>query len=264
MPAATIPIVKKRTKRFARHQSDRFKRVRPNWRKPTGIDNCVRRRFKGTIGMPKIGYGSNKKTRHIMPNGYRRFVVANVNDMDLLLMHNNTFAAEIAHNVSSKKRIQILEKYVWPFAPHTNNIAGPRCLASALPTPTPAFARRRHEIHGPWLMPSCFYRFVPTLAFGYVCPSKWRRVSRLSVLGYLDDVRMCFWGRVMPFLRKRRDTKCSGGAVHGIEARDRAEGRVLHRKRQGCSAALARCRRWVVWRPRRQVGKRSGGVAQAL
>ena len=32
--------------------------------------------------------------------------------MDLLLMHNNTFAAEIAHNVSSKKRIQILEKYV--------------------------------------------------------------------------------------------------------------------------------------------------------
>ena len=112
MPAATIPIVKKRTKKFARHQSDRFKRVSPNWRKPTGIDNCVRRRFKGTIGMPKIGYGSNKKTRHIMPNGYRRLVVANVNDMDLLLMHNNTFAAEIAHNVSSKKRIQILEKYV--------------------------------------------------------------------------------------------------------------------------------------------------------
>ena len=38
MPAATIPIVKKRTKKFARHQSDRFKRVSPNWRKPTGID----------------------------------------------------------------------------------------------------------------------------------------------------------------------------------------------------------------------------------
>lgn len=264
MPAATIPIVKKRTKKFARHQSDRFKRVSPNWRKPTGIDNCVRRRFKGTISMPKIGYGSNKKTRHIMPNGYRRFVVANVNDMDLLLMHNNTFAAEIAHNVSSKKRIQILEKYVWPFASHTNNIAGPRCLASALPMPTPAFARRRHKIHRSWLMPSCFYRFVPTLAFGYVCPSKWRRVSRLSVLGYLDDARMCFWGRGMLLLRKRRDAGCSGGAVHGIEARDRAEGRVLHRKRQGCSAALARCRRWVVWRPRRQVGKRSGGVAQAL
>ncbi|WFD18883.1 60S ribosomal protein L32 [Malassezia caprae] len=113
MPATTIPIVKKRTKKFARHQSDRFKRVGESWRKPTGIDNCVRRRFKSTIAMPKIGYGSNKKTRHIMPNGFRRFVVANPSDVELLLMHNNTFAAEIAHNVSSKKRIQILEKCVY-------------------------------------------------------------------------------------------------------------------------------------------------------
>ncbi|WFD30774.1 60S ribosomal protein L32 [Malassezia sp. CBS 17886] len=110
MPAAKIPIVKKRTKKFKRHQSDRFKCVGESWRKPTGIDNCVRRRFKGTTAMPKIGFGSNKKTRHVMPNGFRRFLVANVNDMDLLLMHNNTFAAEIAHSVSSRKRIEILEK----------------------------------------------------------------------------------------------------------------------------------------------------------
>lgn len=87
MPAAKIPIVKKRTKRFSRYQSDRFKRVDPSWRKPTGIDSAIRRRFKGKPAMPKIGYGSNKKTRHIMPNGYRRFVVANVKDVELLLMY---------------------------------------------------------------------------------------------------------------------------------------------------------------------------------
>ncbi|WFD02281.1 60S ribosomal protein L32 [Malassezia obtusa] len=110
MAATTIPIVKKRTNRFKRHQSDRFKRVSESWRKPTGIDNCVRRRFKGTQAMPKIGYGSNKKTRHLLPNGFRRFVVKNPSDVELLLMHNNTFAAEVAHNVSSKKRIEILEK----------------------------------------------------------------------------------------------------------------------------------------------------------
>lgn len=110
MPAATIPIVKKRTKRFARFQSDRFNRVKPNWRKPRGIDNAMRRRFKGQPCMPKIGFGSNKKTRHIMPNGYRRFVVANPADVELLLMHNNTFCAEVAHNVSSKKRVDILNK----------------------------------------------------------------------------------------------------------------------------------------------------------
>ena len=31
--------------------------------------------------MPKIGYGSNKKTRHMLPNGFHRFRVYNVNDL---------------------------------------------------------------------------------------------------------------------------------------------------------------------------------------
>lgn len=28
--------------------------------------------------MPSIGYGSNKKTRHMLPDGFRKFVVHNV------------------------------------------------------------------------------------------------------------------------------------------------------------------------------------------
>ncbi|KAK4189545.1 putative cytosolic 60S ribosomal protein Rpl32 [Podospora australis] len=105
-----VPIVKKRTKRFTRHQSDRFMRVDPSWRKPKGIDNRVRRRFKSNLPMPSIGYGSNKKTRHMMPSGHKAFLVSNVRDVELLLMHNKTFAAEIAHNVSSRKRIEIIAR----------------------------------------------------------------------------------------------------------------------------------------------------------
>ncbi|KAL2916018.1 60S ribosomal protein L32 [Polyrhizophydium stewartii] len=105
-----IDIVKKRTKKFARHQSDRYKKVDASWRKPKGIDNRVRRRFKGQIAMPKIGYGSNAKTRHLLPNGFKKFLVSNVQDLELLLMHNRVFAAEIAHNVSSKKRVAIVER----------------------------------------------------------------------------------------------------------------------------------------------------------
>ncbi len=60
--------------------------------------------------MPKIGYGSNSKTRDLMPNGFKKFVVSNVKDLELLLMHNRTYAAEVAHNVSSKKRIEIVER----------------------------------------------------------------------------------------------------------------------------------------------------------
>merc|ERR1711915_640904 len=105
-----VPIVKKRTAQFKRHQSDRFKCVDPSWRKPKGIDNRVRRRFKGQAAMPKIGYGSNRKTRHLMPSGHKAFVVNNVADVDLLLMHNSTFAAEIAHAVSARKRIDIIAR----------------------------------------------------------------------------------------------------------------------------------------------------------
>jgi len=104
------PIVKKRVAKFVRHQSDRYDKVKKSWRKPKGIDNRVRRRFKGQLPMPNIGYGSNKKTRHMRPDGFKAFRVSNLRELELLMMHNRTFAAEIAHNVSSKNRIRIIER----------------------------------------------------------------------------------------------------------------------------------------------------------
>lgn len=38
----------------------------------------MRRRFRGQAQMPSIGYGSNKKTKNIMPDGFYKFVVNNV------------------------------------------------------------------------------------------------------------------------------------------------------------------------------------------
>jgi hypothetical protein len=52
------------------------------------------------------------QTRHLLPNGLKKLVVSNVRELELLLMHNKSFAAEIAHNVSSRNRIQILERSV--------------------------------------------------------------------------------------------------------------------------------------------------------
>lgn len=96
-PLVKHNLVKKRTKKFIRHQSDRYVKVKvsiefflemitkylkqfeqSNWRKPKGIDNRVRRRFKGMYLMPKIGYGSATKTRHVCPDGFKKFVIHNV------------------------------------------------------------------------------------------------------------------------------------------------------------------------------------------
>ncbi|KAL6940316.1 60S ribosomal protein L32 [Hanseniaspora vineae] len=111
--AASLPhpkIVKKHTKKFKRHHSDRYHRVSENWRKQKGIDSCVRRRFRGNISEPTIGYGSNKKTKFLSPSGHKTFLVANVKDLELLTMHTKSYAAEIKSTVSSKNRVGILSR----------------------------------------------------------------------------------------------------------------------------------------------------------
>jgi large subunit ribosomal protein L32e len=109
-PLVKRKLVKKRTAKFDRHQSDRKIAVKSSWRRPKGIDNRVRRKYKGTAPMPNIGYGTNKKTRHVMPSGFLKFVVHNVKDLELLMMHNRRYAAEIAGNVSTLKRKAIVER----------------------------------------------------------------------------------------------------------------------------------------------------------
>ena len=60
--------------------------------------------------MPNIGYGSDKRTKYMLPNGLYKFTVKNVQDLELLMMHNNTYCAEIAHQVSARKRAEILKR----------------------------------------------------------------------------------------------------------------------------------------------------------
>lgn len=84
--------------------------LQPSWRKPHGMDGRFRRNFKGTPAHVKCGYGSNKKTRFLLPDGFLKMTVSNVKELELLLMHNKKYAAEIAHNVSSRKRKLIIER----------------------------------------------------------------------------------------------------------------------------------------------------------
>lgn len=47
-----------------------------------------------------------------MPNGLKKFLINNEKELELLLMHNKSYAAEIAHSVSSRNRIGILARFV--------------------------------------------------------------------------------------------------------------------------------------------------------
>jgi len=109
-PADKRKIVKKRLKSFPRFQADRFKRMNPAWRKSRGIDSRVRRKFKGSTLLPSIGYGSNEKTRFRLKNGFYKCLVQSPADLEMLLMHNEKYAVEIAHNVGAKKRKVIVER----------------------------------------------------------------------------------------------------------------------------------------------------------
>ncbi|XP_042487375.1 60S ribosomal protein L32-1-like [Macadamia integrifolia] len=123
VPLLTKKIVKKRVKQFKRSQSDRKVSVKPSWSRPKGIDTRVTRKFKGCTLMPNIGYGSDKKTRHYLPNGFKKFLVHKVKELEVLMMQNRTNCAEIAHNVFTSKRKKIVERAAQLDVVVTNKLA---------------------------------------------------------------------------------------------------------------------------------------------
>eukprot|EP00026_Physarum_polycephalum_P022062 Phypoly_transcript_25824.p1 GENE.Phypoly_transcript_25824~~Phypoly_transcript_25824.p1 ORF type:complete len:134 (+),score=13.37 Phypoly_transcript_25824:97-498(+) len=95
---------------FVRFHSNRFLRVKPAWRKPRGIDNPARRQFRGNRPLVRIGYGSDKRTKLVRPNGFKTFLVHNLKELEVLMMANKVYAAEIAHSVSQKSRKILIER----------------------------------------------------------------------------------------------------------------------------------------------------------
>ena len=59
---------------------------------------------------PELGLELELRRPALPPAGFYKFLVSNVKDLELLLLHNRKYAAEIAHNVSTRKRKEIVER----------------------------------------------------------------------------------------------------------------------------------------------------------
>merc|ERR1711865_797187 len=105
-------IVKKIARIPRRFQSHEYKRVNPDsHRAIRGIDCSTRRRFKGR--QPEkmfIGNKQDNKTRFFLPNGFKNFLIASEQDIEMLLMNNRTYCGTIAQGISVNKRLRIVQR----------------------------------------------------------------------------------------------------------------------------------------------------------
>ncbi|HEY7778172.1 MAG TPA: 50S ribosomal protein L32e [Nitrososphaeraceae archaeon] len=91
---------------FVRQESWRYDRLAPNWRKPKGKDNKMRRQVSGVPPLVKVGYKGPRKSRGLHPSGYNDILIFNVKD--LTKINPKIDAVRIAHTVGNKKRIDIV------------------------------------------------------------------------------------------------------------------------------------------------------------
>lgn len=94
--------------KFIRPESWRYDRIKPNWRKPKGIDNHQRKqKSRGRPGLVKIGYGTPKIAKGLHPSGYTDNLVHNAGDLDNLNPKED--GIRFGHSVGAKKRRDIMK-----------------------------------------------------------------------------------------------------------------------------------------------------------
>jgi len=94
--------------KFVRPESWRYVRLHPEWRKPKGLDNKVRKSIKGWPRRVKVGYRGPVKARGIHPSGSVDVLVHNVSQLEDLIPERD--AVRIGRVVGARKRAEILKR----------------------------------------------------------------------------------------------------------------------------------------------------------
>ncbi len=94
--------------KFVRPESWRYVRLHPEWRKPKGLDNKVRKSIKGWPRRVKVGYRGPVKARGYHPSGSVDVLVHTVAQLDDLIPERD--AVRIGRVVGARKRAEILKR----------------------------------------------------------------------------------------------------------------------------------------------------------
>lgn len=100
--------IAERRPRFVRPESWRYVRLHPEWRKPKGLDNKIRKSFKGYPRRVKVGYRGPVKARGYHPSGHVDVLVHNVSQLEELIPEKD--AIRIGRQVGARKRAEILKR----------------------------------------------------------------------------------------------------------------------------------------------------------
>jgi large subunit ribosomal protein L32e len=93
---------------FVRPESWRYVRLHPEWRKPKGMDNKVRKSIKGWPRRVKVGYRGPHQVRGYHSSGHTEVLVQNAHDLMKVVPEKDV--VRIGRTVGSRKRAEIMKR----------------------------------------------------------------------------------------------------------------------------------------------------------
>lgn len=93
---------------FVRPESWRYDRLHPEWRKPKGLDNKVRKSIKGWPRRVKVGYRGPAQVRGYHSSGHIEILVHNPEELSKVVAGKEV--VRIGGGVGARKRAAIMKR----------------------------------------------------------------------------------------------------------------------------------------------------------